>query len=113
MILKNHKYILQFLSIFGFDNWEQAFEKPITSEQLKELDALNKFDMYGLKFKLRDLFNVTRILKLKKSTTFETESDLISLLRTISRFLEMEVKTETKIITLRKNVYYIKPQEST
>jgi len=105
--LREHKYIYQFLSIFGFKNWDDAKGKAITSDYLKEIGSLKMFETYGLKYKLRDIFFVQNILKLKKSEIIDSEEDLITLLRTVSRVLGMKVRTETEVITIRKKTFYV------
>lgn len=94
--LKNHKHIVEFLNIFGFESWDDVRDVTLDFEKLEADGCLEKFEKYGLKYKLRDVLPVKQIPKLRKCDTVDTISHLITLLKSVLRYFGVEA--ENKII---------------
>lgn len=100
----NHKYILEFLSIlynYDIQSWCNIDKMYIYKVDLVENGALQKCKDVDIMSKLRDIFRIHQIPKLRVGP--ESEADLITILRCIGRIYNYELKTFHN--KKRKSVY--------
>lgn len=90
----NHKYILEFLSILynqDVASWGIIDRMYISKADLVENDSLQKCKETDIMSKLREIFRMHQIPKIRDKP--ESEADLITILRCIGRIYNYDLKT--------------------
>jgi len=94
--LKNHRYVLEFLNVLGFPDWDSVFEAKRDIEEIGDESIIDQFDEKSLKLKLRSIFPVDEVPKLRYSGEISRRKHIITLFRSICKYLGYDTKSEIR-----------------